>query len=40
MNMTVIQAYAPISTAKQEEIEDFYAELQTQIDEVPDKTHS
>ena len=35
MNMTIFQVYAPTSTADPEEIECFYAELQTHINNVP-----
>ena len=35
VNMTVLQVYAPTSTAEEDEMEDFYETLQHVVDEIP-----
>ena len=35
VNMTVLQVYAPTSTAEEDEMEDFYETVQHLVDEIP-----
>ena len=35
VNMTVLQVYAPTSTAEEEEMEEFYEKVQHVVDEIP-----